>query len=64
MDKYMENESLDTVVGAIVEKELYDYKKRLKNNLLQHLNNPHCAKTDMGNVMYEKEILNIIERTR
>ena len=64
MGKYMENESLDVAVSAIVDKELSEYKERLKSNILQHLNNPYCAKTDIGNVMYEKEILNVIERTK
>lgn len=64
MGKYMKNESLDVVVSAIVDKALEEYKKKLKDNILQHLNNPYCAKTDIGNVMYKKEILGVIERTR
>ena len=64
MGKYMENESLDVMVRTIVDKEIADYKERLKKNMLQHLNSPYCAKTGVGNVMYEREILNVIDGTK
>lgn len=63
MGKYMENESLDVAVSSIVEIELSGYKERLKNKILEHFANTYCAKTDIGKVMYEKEILDLIERT-
>lgn len=62
MGKYMQNESLDIMVGAIVEKELSEYKDSLKEKISKHFANPYCAKTDIGNVMYEKEIMELIDR--
>ncbi len=62
MRKYIENESLDVSVSSIVENELSEYKERLKNRISQHFANPYCAKTDIGKVMYEKEIMEIIDR--
>lgn len=64
MGKYMRNESLDIAVSAIVEKELSEYKERLKNSILQHFTNPYCAKTDIGSVMYQNEIIELIEKMR
>lgn len=58
----MKNESLDVAVSAIVEKELSEYKERLKSRISQHFVNPYCAKTDSGSVMYEKEIMELIDR--
>ncbi len=63
MGKYMENESLDVAVSSIVENELSEYKERLKNRISEYFANVYCAKTDIGKVMYEKEILDLIERT-
>lgn len=62
MVKYMENESLDVAVGAIVEKELSEYKELLKRKISEHFSNPYCAKTDIGKVMYEKEIYDLIDK--
>lgn len=62
MEKYMENESLDVMVTAIVKKELAEYKEKLKEDIKKHFANPYCAKTDIGNVMYEKEIMELISR--
>ena len=62
MGKYMKNESLDIVVGSIVEKELSEYKDSLKKKISEHFANPYCAKTHIGNVMYEKEIMELIDR--
>ncbi len=62
MGKYMENKSLDVAVSAIVEKELSEFKDRLKNMISQHFANPYCAKNNIGNVMYEKEIMELIDR--
>ena len=63
MGKYMQNESLDIMVGTIVEKELSEYKDSLKEKISEHFANPYCAKTDIGNVMYEKEIMELIDRS-
>jgi len=59
----MENESLDVAVSSIVENKLSGYKERLKNKISEHFANAYCAKTDIGKVMYEKEIFDLIERT-
>lgn len=64
MGKYMQNESLDVMVGAIVEKELAEYKEKLKKNITEYLSNPYCAKTEIGSVMYENEILAVINATK
>lgn len=61
MGKYMQNESLDVMVGAIVEKELSEYKDNLKKKISEHFANPYCAKTDIGKIMYEKEIMELID---
>lgn len=62
MGNYMENESLDVMITAIVEKELAEYKEKLKEDIKKHFDNPYCAKTNIGNVMYEKEIVELIDR--
>jgi len=62
MGKYMENESLDAAVCCIVENELSGYKERLKNKIFEHFANAYCAKTDFGKVIYEEEILDLIEK--
>lgn len=62
MGIYIENESLDGMITAIVEKELAAHKEKLKENIKRHFDNPYCAKTDIGNVMYEKEIMELINR--
>lgn len=64
MGKYMQNESLDVMVSAIVEKELAEYKDKLKKNIMEYLKNPYCAKTEIGSVMYENEILAVINATK
>lgn len=58
----MQNESLDIAVGAIVDEEIKKYKLRLLEEMSKHFNNPYCASTDIGKVMYEKEIVGIIDR--
>lgn len=62
MGKYMQNESLDAAVAAIVEKELFDYKENLKKQISEHFANPYCANTGIGKVMYENEIMDLIDR--
>lgn len=59
----MQNESLDMAVGAIIDEEMGKYKKRLIEEILKHLGSPYCASTDIGKVMYEKEIVDIINKT-
>ena len=62
MGKYMDNPSLDVMITAIVNKEMEDYKSKILNAIDNHFNNPYCAATDIGKVMYEKEIKDLINR--
>lgn len=64
MGKYMQNEPLDAAVSAIVEDELSKYRNRLMSNISHHFSNPYCAKTDSGKVIYENEVMDLIERTK
>lgn len=60
MGKYMDNPSLDVMITAIVEKEMSEYKSKILNAIEEHFKNPHCATTDIGKVMDEKEIIDLI----
>lgn len=62
MGKYMDNPSLDVMIAAIVNKEMEEYKSKILNEIDKHFNNPYCAATDIGKVMYEKEIKELINR--
>lgn len=62
MGKYMDNPSLDVMITAIVNKEMEEYKSKILNAIDNHFNNPYCAATDIGKVMYEKEIKDLINR--
>lgn len=48
--------------GEIKERELFVNKEWLREKISEHFANPYCAKTDIGNVMYEKEIMELIDR--
>lgn len=48
--------------GEVKERELFNNKEQLKEKISEHFANPYCAKTDIGNVMYEKEIMELIDR--
>ena len=63
MGKYMENESLDAMVSAIVDKALEEYKQRLISNVEKHYENRYCAKAGTVKVATQNEIMKIIERT-
>lgn len=60
--KYMANESLDVMVSAIVDKEIADYKDKIRKEFENHFNNKYCARTDSGKVMYEEEVAAILNR--
>lgn len=62
MGKYMDNPSLDVMITAIVNKEMEEYKSKILNTIDNHFNNPYCAATDNGKVMYEKEIKDLVNR--
>lgn len=40
--------------------EIKEYKNKILEALLEHFDNPYCARTDIGKVMYEKEILDLV----
>lgn len=48
--------------GEVKERELFNNKEQLKEKISEHFANPYCAKTHIGNVMYEKEIMELIDR--
>lgn len=48
--------------GEVKERELFIDKKQLKEKISEHFANPYCAKTDIGNVMYEKEVMKLIDK--
>lgn len=48
--------------GEIKERKLFVNKERLREKISEHFANQYCAKTDIGNVMYEKEIMELIDR--
>ena len=48
--------------GKVKERELFIDKEQLKEKISEHFVNPYCAKTDIGNVMYKKEIMELIDR--
>ena len=50
------------MITAIVNKEMEEYKSKILNAIDNHFNNPYCATTDIGKVMYEKEIKDLINR--
>ena len=62
MGKYMDNPSLDVMITAIVDKEMKEYKSKILNAIENHFENPYCAVTNIGKVMYEKEIIDLINR--
>lgn len=62
MGKYMDNSSLDVMITAIVNKEIEKYKSKILNAIGKHFENPYCAITDIGKAMYEKEIIDLINR--
>ena len=63
MGKYMENESLDIMVSAIVNKALEEYKQKLIENVEKHYGNRYCAKAGTVKVATKNEIMKIIDRT-
>jgi hypothetical protein len=62
MGKYMDNPSLDVMIIAIVNKEMKEYKSKILNAIDNHFDNPYCSVTDIGKVMYEKEIKDLVNR--
>lgn len=48
--------------GEVKKIELFSDKEQLKKAVTEHFSNPYCASTDLGKVMYEKEIMKLIDR--
>ena len=42
--------------------EIKEYKNKILEAFLEHFNNPYCARTDAGKVMYQREIIKLINR--
>lgn len=55
---------MDFAVRLYVEKELAEYKKNLKKKISKHFTNQYCANTDIDKVMYEKEIIKLIDKIK
>lgn len=63
MGQYMQNDSLDVAVDAIVKDQIQKYKDNIKAEIEKHFDNPYWAATDIGKVMmYKKEIMDIIDK--
>lgn len=60
--KYMENPSLNVMNTAIINKEMEEYKSKILNAVEEYFKNPYCARTGIGKVMYEKEIVDLINK--
>lgn len=58
----MDNPSLDIMITTIISEEIEEYKSKILNEIEKHFNNPYCAATDIGKVMYEKDIEELINR--
>lgn len=56
----MDNPSLDVMIAVIVNKEMKEYKSKILNAIEDYFKNPYCAITDIGKVMYKKEIMDLI----
>ena len=64
MGKYMENESLDVMVSAIVDKALEEYKQKLIDSVEKHYNdNLMCAEVSGVKVATKNQIMKIITET-
>lgn len=64
MGKYMENESLDIMISAIVDKTLQEYKQKLIENIEKHYNNNlMCAEVSGVKVATQNQIVKIITET-
>lgn len=55
-------EVIDCAYKAICDcLENKDYKESLKRSILEHFDNPYCARDNIGKEMYKNEILKLIE---
>ena len=45
---------------SVIRKEIEEYKAMVLEAIAHHFTNPFCARTNNGKVMYEKEIMNLI----
>ncbi|WP_270467100.1 hypothetical protein [Butyribacter intestini] len=51
-------------MNKIMEEEMEKYKLKIMQAISKHFSNPYCAKTDIGKVMYEKEIWDVIDSVK
>ena len=64
MGKYMENDSLDVMVSAIVDKALEEYKQKLIESVEKHYNNNlTCVEVSGVKVATQNKIMKIIAET-
>lgn len=45
---------------SVIGKEIEEYRAMVLEAIAHHFTNPFCARTNNGKVMYEKEIMNLI----
>lgn len=45
-----------------IKNELKEYKNKIFEAILEHFENPYCARTDAGEVIYQREIIELINR--
>lgn len=45
-----------------IKNELKEYKNKIFKAILEHFENPYCARTDAGEVIYQREIIELINR--
>lgn len=45
-----------------IKNELKEYKNKIFEAILEHFENPYCARNDAGEVIYQREIIELINR--
>ena len=51
-------------MNAIMKTEIEEYREGVLQAISKHFSNPYCARTDIGKVIYEKEILDLVNSVR
>lgn len=55
-------EKLYQYENQLIKNELKEYKNKIFEAILEHFENPYCARTDAGEVIYQREIIELINR--
>lgn len=55
-----DNDNGKVISDKEVRKEIEEYRAMVLEAIAHHFTNPFCARTNNGKVMYEKEIMNLI----